>query len=216
MPALLTTPPDDPVPTAKSWLVEAESLGRRNANAIALASTDRTGRPSVRMVLVKELAPAGYLVFYTNYGSRKAAELEATGRAAAVLYWHELGRQVRFEGIVVRSPESESDAYFATRPRESQLSAWSSEQSRPLADPAELERRVARVAAEHRGDGSVSQQSLPRPEFWGGFRLWLDAIELWVEGAHRFHERVRYERRLAPKEAHSFTADRWRWQRLQP
>jgi len=215
MPALLPVPPDDPLPIAIRWLGEAEALGRRNANAIALASTDRTGRPSVRMVLVKGLAPAGYLVFYTNYGSRKAAELETTGRAAAVLYWHELGRQIRFEGVVVRSPALESDAYFATRPRQSQVSAWSSEQSRPLSDPAELERRAARIVAE-RGGGSSPQQPLPRPEFWGGYRLWIDALELWVEGAHRFHERVRYERRLEPTNTHSFVADSWRWQRLQP
>jgi pyridoxamine 5'-phosphate oxidase len=214
MPAFLPVPPDDPLPTAIRWLDEAEALGRRNANAIALATTDRTGRPSVRMVLAKDLVPAGYLVFYTNYGSRKAAELETTGRAAAVLYWHERGRQIRFEGVVVRSPAAESDAYFATRPRQSQLSAWSSEQSRPLSDPAELERRAARIVAE-RG-GSSSQQPLPRPEFWGGYRLWIDALELWVEGAHRFHERVRYERRLEPTNPHSFVADSWRWQRLQP
>lgn len=214
MPSLPTTLPDDPLPTVKGWLAEAEALGRRNTNAIALASTDRAGRPSVRMVLVKDLVAAGYLVFYTNYGSRKAVELEATGRAAAVIYWHELGRQVRFEGVVVRSPEAESDEYFATRPRQSQINAWSSEQSRSLADVGELERRAARVAVE-RGGGSP-EQALPRPAFWGGYRLWLDAVELWVEGAHRFHERVRYERRLEPKDAHSFTADRWHWHRLQP
>lgn len=213
MSSLPTPLPDDPLPTAKSWLAEAEALGRRNANAIALASTDRTGRPSVRMVLIKDLVPTGYLVFYTNYGSRKAGELDATGRAAAVIYWHELGRQIRFEGVVVRSPETESDAYFATRPRQSQINAWSSQQSRPLADMSELEHRAARVAAE-KGGGSASP--LPRPAFWGGYRLWLDALELWVEGAHRFHERVRYERRLTPKDAHSFAADRWHWQRLQP
>jgi pyridoxamine 5'-phosphate oxidase len=216
MPALLPTPPpDDPLPTAVRWLEEAEALGRRNANAIALASADRTGRPTVRMVLLKELAPAGYAVFYTNYGSRKAAELEATGRAAAVLYWHELGRQVRFEGVVVRSPAAESDAYFATRGRRSQVNAWSSEQSRPLGDPKDLERRATKVAAEHGGD-APTPRSLPRPEFWGGFRLWLDAVELWVEGKDRFHERVRYERRLEPKDGHTFDAGRWRWQRLQP
>jgi len=216
MPSLLPVqPPDDPLPTTARWLGEAEALGRRNANAIALASTDRAGRPSVRMVLLKELAPAGYMVFYTNYGSRKAAELEATDRAAAVLYWHELGRQIRFEGVIVRSPAAESDAYFATRPWRSQVNAWSSEQSRPLADPADLERRAAKLMAEYGGDPTTGKP-LPRPEFWGGFRLWLDAVELWVEGKDRFHERVRYERRLDPKDAHSFDAGHWHWQRLQP
>jgi pyridoxamine 5'-phosphate oxidase len=210
MPApLLTQPPADPVATAASWLADAEALGRRNANAMALATTDAAGRPSVRMVLLKELATAGYAVFYTNYGSRKATELTATRCAAAVLYWHELGRQIRFEGPVMRSPASESDAYFATRPWRSQLNALASEQSRPLVEPGALERRAAQLAAQ-------GARAFPRPDFWGGFRLWFDAVELWVEGADRFHERVRYERQLAAHVADGFMTGPWRWQRLQP
>ena len=147
MSSLLIPPPEDPVRAAAQWVGEAEALGRRNANAMALASADAAGSPSVRMVLLKELAPLGYAVFYTNYDSRKGAELAATGRAAAVLYWHELGRQVRFEGRVVRSPATESDRYFASRAPASQVNAWSSEQSRPLADPAALEERAAKIAA---------------------------------------------------------------------
>ncbi len=211
MPSLLIPPPEDPTRTAAQWLGEAEALGRRNANAMAIASVADDGRPSARMVLLKELAPPGYAVFYTNYGSRKAGELLSTGRAAAVLYWHELGRQVRFEGRVVRSPEAESDAYFASRPIPSQINAWSSEQSRPLTDGTSLEERAAQVAAAH-----PAGKPLPRPEFWGGFRLWFDAIELWVEGRDRFHERVRYERTLDAKDAHAFAAGRWSSQRLQP
>jgi pyridoxamine 5'-phosphate oxidase len=212
MPPLLTSPPDDPLPTAAEWLAAAEALGRRNANAVALATTDTTGRPSVRMVLLKELAPAGYGVFYSNYGSRKAADLSAVHRAAGVLYWHELGRQVRFEGVVVRSPPAESDAYFATRPWRSQLNAWSSEQSQPLDDPALLERRAAKIAA----DAGGAAKRLPRPDFWGGYRLWFEAVELWVEGQDRFHERVRYERQLERRDEHTFTAGRWLGRRLQP
>lgn len=211
MPSLLIPPPEDPVRTAAQWLGEAEALGRRNANAMAIASVAADGRPSVRMVLLKELAPPGYAVFYTNYGSRKAGELLSTGRAAAVLYWHELGRQVRFEGRVVRSPEADSDAYFASRPIPSQINAWSSEQSRPLPDGTSLEERAAQVAAAH-----PAGKGLPRPEFWGGFRLWFDAIELWVEGRDRFHERVRYERALDAKDPHAFAVGRWSSQRLQP
>src|SRR5262245_12727441 len=211
MSSLLIPPPDDPVRTGAQWLGEAEALGRRNANAMALASTDAAGRPSVRMVLLKELAPLGYAVFYTNYGSRKGTELLATRRAAGVLYWHELGRQVRFEGPVVRSPDAESDAYFATRPMPSQINAWSSEQSRPLPDPAALEERAAKIASTKPAAGPLS-----RPDFWGGFRLWLESIELWVEGRDRFHERVRYERRLEARDAYTFEAGRWNSQRLQP
>ena len=211
MTSLLIPPPDDPVRTASQWLGEAEAVGRRNANAMALATVDENGRPSARMVLLKELAPLGYAVFYTNYGSRKAGELLSTRRAAAVLYWHELGRQVRFEGPVVRSPEAESDAYFATRSRASQINAWSSEQSRPLLEPAALEERAAKIAST-----KPSSEELPRPDFWGGFRLWLESIELWVEGRDRFHERVRYERQLDARDAYTFETGRWNWQRLQP
>jgi pyridoxamine 5'-phosphate oxidase len=211
MASLLVPPPEDPVRAAAQWLGEAEALGRRNANAMALASVDEQGKPSVRMVLLKELAPLGYAVFYTNYGSRKSCELLATGKAAAVLYWHELGRQVRFEGPVVRSPAAESDAYFASRPRLSQVNAWSSEQSRPLVDLAALEERAAKIL-----DNDTAGRGLARPDFWGGFRLWLESIELWVEGRDRFHERVRYWRALDAKDAHTFEPGRWSWQRLQP
>ena len=217
---LPSPPPEDPVPTALRWLAEATALGRRNPNAMALATTDTDGRPAVRMVLLKELAPAGYAVFYTNYGSRKAAELAATGRAAAVLHWDELGRQVRFEGAVLRSPADESDAYFASRSWRSQVNAWSSEQSRPLTDPSELDRRAASKAAElgvrSRGDSPLAGRRLPRPEFWGGFRLWFDAVELWAEGADRFHERLRYRRELGAADQYAFHPSRWSWQRLQP
>jgi pyridoxamine 5'-phosphate oxidase len=211
MASLLIPPPEDPVRAAAQWLGEAEALGRRNPNALALASVDGAGQPSVRMVLLKELAPLGYAVFYTNYGSRKAQELLTTGKAAGVLYWHELGRQVRLEGPVVRSPDAESDAYFATRPLASQVNAWSSEQSRPLPDPATLEERAVKVAGTKPADGG-----LPRPDFWGGFRLWFTAVELWVEGRDRFHERVRYERHLDAHDAYTFKTGRWTWQRLQP
>ncbi len=211
MASLLIPPPEDPVRAAAQWLGEAEALGRRNANAMALASVDERGRPSVRMVLLKELAPLGYAVFYTNYGSRKSDELLSTGRAAAVLYWHELGRQVRFEGPVVRSPDAESDAYFASRSRPSQANAWSSEQSRPLAEPCRARGAGCQDRRHHTPD-----RGLARPDFWGGFRLWLEAVELWVEGRDRFHERVRYQRRLDARDAYTFEPGGWSSQRLQP
>src|SRR5918994_4505162 len=181
MASLLIPLPEDPVRTAAQWLGEAAALGRRNTDAMALASVDADGRPSARMVLLKELAPLGYAVFYTNYGSRKSVELESTRRAAAVLYWHELGRQIRFEGPVVRSPAAESDAYFASRPIASQVNAWSSEQSRPLLDPAALEERAARLVG-----SNAAGRALARPDFWGGFRLWLENVQLWGERGDRF------------------------------
>jgi len=202
------------------WLAEATARARRNPNAMALATVDATGHPSARMVLLKELVPAGYAVFYTNYGSRKAGELDATRRAAAVLYWDELGRQLRFEGAIVRSPVAESDAYFASRAWRSQLNAWSSEQSRPIDDPAELERRASAKAREvgvaAPGESPPPGLSLPRPAFWGGYRLWFDAVELWAEGADRFHERLSYRRELGAVQANEFRPGPWSWQRLQP
>lgn len=217
---LPSPPPEDPVPTAMHWLAQATALGRRNPNAIALATTDSAGMPSVRMVLLKELAPVGYAVFYTHYGSRKGAELAATGRAAAVMHWDQLRWQVRFEGAVLHSPAAESDSYFASRPWRSQVNAWSSEQSRPLADPTELDRRAASKAAElgvrAPGDSPLAGLRLKRPEFWGGFRLWFDTVELWAEGADRFHERLCYRRELGAADQYVFHPGRWSWQRLQP
>ncbi len=219
-PLLPAPPPDDPLPVAMLWLSEATARARRNPNAMALATVDATGRPSVRMVLLKELAAAGYAVFYTNYGSRKAGELDATRRAAAVLYWDELGRQLRFEGAIARSPVAESDAYFASRAWRSQVNAWSSEQSRPIADLAELDRRASTKSRElgvtAAGESPAPGQRLPRPESWGGYRLWLDAVELWAEGADRFHERLSYRRELGAAQGHEFRPGPWTWQRLQP
>lgn len=212
-------PPDDPLPTALAWLAAAHALPRANTNALALATVAGDGRPSARMVLLKELSPAGYAVFYTNYDSRKARELDATGRAAGICYWPELGRQIRLEGRVLRSPPAESDAYFATRQWRSQLNAWSSAQSRPLARLGDLARNAETRAQElgfELGAGPPPGVPIPRPPHWGGYRLWLDALELWVEGGSRFHERVRYERGLTPRDSHSYDAAAWRWQRLQP
>ena len=190
MDALPVPAPADPLPLAARWLEEAEARVSRNPWAMALATVAASGRPSVRYVLLKSLATAdGHAVFYTNYGSRKAAELDATGCAAAALYWPEVGRQLRLEGPVERSPAAESDAYFASRARLSQLNAWASAQSRPIASPQEMANRLAARTAEFSG-----QAEIPRPEGWGGYRLAIEAIEFWIEGADRFHERLRYER----------------------
>ena len=146
----------------------------------------------MRYVLLKHLSESeGHIVFYTNYESRKARELEETGRAAGALYWPEPGRQLRLEGKVERSPAAESDSYFASRPRASQLNAWASEQSRAIDAPdSVLDRRATREAE------FATNASIPRPANWGGYRLHLEAIEFWVEGTDRCHERLAY-RRLA-------------------
>jgi len=205
-------PPDDPLPLAQLWLDEAAASGRRNPWAMSLATVSQaTGQPSNRFVLLKGLdIDSGFAIFYTNYESRKALELEAVARSAAALYWPEAGRQLRLEGRVCRSPAAESDAYFATRPRESQLNAWASEQSQPL--PADglwpaLDRHV---------DEFDGRPSVPRPHHWGGYRLWLEGIEFWIEGSARFHERLRYERRLCDSADGGIGGEDWRHIRLQP
>lgn len=182
--------PGDPLPLAASWLADAEARVPKNPWAMALATVSDEGRPSLRYVLLKSLSTdRGFAVFYTNYGSRKAAELATNGRAAGALYWQELGRQLRLEGRAERSPETESDAYFASRARLSQLNAWASEQSQPMPSLATMSAQFEARRAEFAGSNPI-----PRPRHWGGYRLHLDAIEFWVEGADRFHERLRYER----------------------
>ena len=182
--------PGDPLPLAASWLADAEVRVAKNPWAMALATVSAAGRPSLRYVLLKSLSTdQGHVVFYTNYDSRKAAELEESGRAAGALYWPNLGRQLRLEGRAERSPEAESDAYFASRARPSQLNAWASEQSRPMTSLATLSAQLEARSAEF-----ADRDPIPRPRHWGGYRLHLDAIEFWVEGADRFHERLRYER----------------------
>lgn len=182
--------PDDPLPLADEWLTEAEEKVEINPWAMALASVSADGIPSVRFVLLKDLSTSeGFLVFYTNYSSRKAAELESAGTAAAALYWPCAGRQLRFEGRVERSPAAESDAYFASRSRGSQLNAWASDQSHAIESPEQMAARLATRAAEFGTDAPI-----PRPDGWGGYRLYIEAIEFWVSGEDRFHERLRYDR----------------------
>jgi pyridoxamine 5'-phosphate oxidase len=190
MPSLPEPAPSNPLPLVEQWLLDPKDGARKNPWAMALATVASDGRPSVRYVLLKHFsAGGGFLVFHTNYSSRKAAELEACPRAAAVLYWADLGRQLRFEGRVERSPAAESDAYFASRPRLSQLNAWASRQSERIESTAAMRSRVENHEIEFQG-----QASIPRPVHWGGYRLMIEALELWVEGNDRFHERLRYER----------------------
>jgi pyridoxamine 5'-phosphate oxidase len=216
--------PAEPLREAARWLDEARRAGaRRNPDAMSLATATKDGRPSVRMVLLKELCvESGYIVFYSNYRSRKAGEIESNARAAAALYWEDFGgRQLRVEGPVVRSPAHESDAYFATRPLDSQLNAWVSEQSRPVDDLEALQRRAAAKAAEFGIAESTRYDDagpgpLTRPEFWGGYRLWIESLELWLEGQGRFHRRFSYTRQLEPQDDFSFAAGSWTTQTLQP
>jgi pyridoxamine 5'-phosphate oxidase len=188
-----------PIQLLGSWLDEARAAGIPQADAMTLATASADGAPSARIVLLRGLDDRG-LVFYTNSESRKGRELLANPRAALVLHWEPLGRQVRVEGSVERIDDEESDAYFASRPLPSQLGAWASDQSRPIESREALMQRYAETA-ERFGDGPI-----PRPPHWYGFRVVPEAIEFWEHGAHRLHDRTRYARagaswiaeRLAP------------------
>jgi pyridoxamine 5'-phosphate oxidase len=176
---------------------------------MALATTTTDGRPSVRIVLCKKLvADPGYAVFFTNYDSRKGGELAANPHAAAVFHWDAFGRQVRLEGRVVLSPAEESDEYFASRALDSRIGAWASLQSQPLDSRKTLLKRVAHEAARF-------GTHVPRPPHWGGYRLWPETVELWIEGPFRVHDRARWVRTLEPS-GDAFAPGPWAAARLFP
>jgi len=189
----------DPVREVAAWYADAVAAGLPQPEAMALATVGRDGRPSVRMVLLRSHDERGF-TFFTNRESRKGAELAANPRAALVLYWQPLSRQVRIEGVIEELSSSESAEYFATRPRGSRIAAWASAQSRPVEDRAQLDRLYTEADARFRGG------DIPLPPFWGGYRVVPDAIELWHGRENRLHDRVRYER----------DPDGWSRIRLQP
>jgi pyridoxamine 5'-phosphate oxidase len=191
----------DPHVQFEQWLADAREAGLWEPDAIALATADAAGWPSVRMVLLKGHDERGF-VFFTNYESRKGADLAANARAALSVYWAPpLQRQVRVEGSVEIVTSTESAAYFRTRPRSSQVGAWASPQSRPVDDRGDLEQRVADVETRFAG-----VDDLPLPDFWGGYRVVPTAIEFWQGQQSRLHDRVLYER----------DGDGWRRVRLAP
>lgn len=210
--------PADPLPLVRAWLDQAfDRLAEHNPGAMTLASVDARGRPSARMVICRGFdAEDGWLVFYTDRTSHKAAMLDASPRAACVFYWEPLDRQLRVEGPVIRSPDSESDAYFERRPVGAQLAAWTSDQSQPLDSRDTLMRRYAELRARFGvPDDESSGGPLPRPPRWGGYRVWIERVEFWVGRRHRLHDRALYERELQPASA-GFRGGAWRVSRLQP
>ncbi|HXR19408.1 MAG TPA: pyridoxamine 5'-phosphate oxidase [Steroidobacteraceae bacterium] len=217
--------PPEPLELAAAWLDQAIREGvQPNPNAMVLATADQHGQPSARVVLCKEIRPQpGYLTFFSNYESRKGIELAANPRAAVVLHWDQLQRQVRIEGPVVLTSTAESDAYFASRAWQSRIGAWASRQSTAVASRTALAATVDRTAQrfgvpspmQSRDDAADPGMPIARPPYWGGYQLWAEAVELWVEGAARLHDRVRWTRSLEPDRA-GFTAGSWSALRLQP
>ena len=182
----------DPFALAQSWLTEAEAQEPNDPNAIALATVDADGLPNVRMVLLKEIE-ADAFVFYTNYGSQKGQEIAASGKAAFVLHWKSLRRQIRVRGLTEREEGPKADEYYASRSLKSRLGAWASDQSQPLSSREALMAEAAKVA--------VTKGPNPaRPPFWGGIRIRPVEIEFWADGAFRLHDRFRWVRSPDAKE----------------
>ena len=220
----LPTPlPADPLGVLAEWLATAAANRvQPHPDAMVLATADDAGRPSARVVLCKRCVPdPGFLVFCTDYGSRKARELDERGEAAGVFHWDRLGRQVRVEGRITRSPPAESDEQYAARAVPSRIAVWGSRQSRPLADREELIAAVSESAARHGIDWAAGGRlpepaaPIPRPEFWGGYRVWPERVELWVEGTGRLHDRALWSRALTPTDD-GFRGGDWRVSRLAP
>ena len=182
--------PSEPVVLFRRWYEEAERAGIRLPNAIALATASADGRPSIRHVLLRGVEDDGF-VFYTNHGSRKGVELAENPRAAFSVYWRELDRQISVTGDVAIVSAEESDAYFATRPREARIGAWASRQSSELTSRDELMERVATFEVRYQGD------DVPRPAFWGGYRIVPITVEFWQGRLHRLHDRFRYARSMS-------------------
>jgi pyridoxamine 5'-phosphate oxidase len=203
--------PGEPMTLLADWLAEAtRRADQPNPNSMVLATCE-DGQPGARVVLCKEIEPAGGSIrFVSNYESRKGRELASNPRAALVFHWDHLQRQARLEGAVDKASAADSDAYFATRPRDSQIGAHASRQSQPVESMAALRARALAVR-EQFGTGPV-----PRPEHWGGYIFWADAVELWVSGRARLHERARWTRELSAVCSPRRVAGPWSVTRLQP
>ncbi len=208
--------PANPMTVLQQWLSHALSHhGSNNPNKMVIASLQKLRgqlRPNARVVLCKSMDDtAGFLTFYTNYQSDKGMELTESPVASAVFHWDELGLQARVQGPITPSPEAESDAYFASRDKASQLGAWASQQSRPIHSRDELLSQFKEVEQRF-----AAVEAAPRPPHWGGYRLWADTVELWVNGEHRLHDRAQWVRELKPNKSGFYDGGPWSHQRLQP
>ncbi len=218
--------PHNPMHWADAWLNEAVAQAvQRNPWSMTLVTVNDKAQPSARVVLCKAfIADPGYLVFYTNYQSQKVLDLTRNSNVAVIFHWDALGRQIRIEGPAVLSPEEESEAYFATRDRGSQLGAWGSDQSMPIDSRQALLVQV-RDRAQELGvvvDDSLQpikgaqQEPIARPPHWGGVRIWAERIELWIEGTDRIHDRAAWQRTLTRETDFEFATGKWAGTRLQP
>ena len=210
--------PDDPMHQAKKWFDRTNSeKWQPNPNAMTLSTVDKNNAPSSRIVLCKYfVADPGYIVFFTNYNSRKGKEIRDNSEVSLVFHWDNIGRQLRIKGIAVYSPSSESDEYFASRNRGSQISAWGSNQSQPVESRSELIKQMNDKLDEFDNSGTHNEKEIPRPPHWGGIRVWAHEIELWMDGEDRVHDRARWTRKLKINQDNSFSTSKWIGTRLQP
>ncbi|WP_341366191.1 pyridoxamine 5'-phosphate oxidase [Yoonia sp. BS5-3] len=190
----------DPLAIAQQWLEDARETEPNDPNAMALSTVDDTGMPNVRMVLLKDIEANGF-VFYTNYNSQKGTELEHSAKAAFVLHWKSLRRQIRVRGLVSKEDGPQADTYYRSRSLKSRLGAWASQQSQPLSSREALMAEVAKVTMQKGTDPK-------RPPFWGGYRIAPIEIEFWSDGAFRLHDRFRWSRKAVD--------DGWEVTRLSP
>jgi pyridoxamine 5'-phosphate oxidase len=213
----------EPLQVALAWQSEARAAATQpNTNAMVLATVDGRGYPTARVVLAKEIVPVpGYLTFFTNYNSAKGQALDGAPRAAVVMHWDHLHRQVRVEGPIIRCTAVVSDEYFATRHWLSRLGAWASQQSQRIDSRASLQKMLDDTARRFGLAVPVAAQAtdpglaIPRPPHWGGYHLWAESVELWIEGAARIHDRLLYTRTLS-RSANGYAPGTWSVTRLQP
>lgn len=221
------TLPNQPMHLAKLWFDDAcLKKNQPNPNAMTLVTSSESNQPSARIVLCKSfIADPGYVVFFTNYRSRKGREIMHNPKVSLVFHWDQLGRQIRIEGKAILSSPEESDAYFKTRNLGSQLSAWGSDQSQPVESRKELIDQI-KCRADKLGliiensevslKDSENSTTLPRPPHWGGIQIWASTIELWMDGEDRVHDRAAWSRELKPTDNNIFSASKWLGTRLQP
>jgi len=211
----------NPLLLLQSWLNEAVELDLQpNPDTMAIATSNSQGLPNVRMVLCKEInTEEGYVVFYTNYNSVKSMEIKENPKCSALFHWDKLGYQIRIRGEILQSPDEENDAYFASRHLGSQVGAWASNQSDPVVDRQALDDQFRKILDRFNlTNESITrnEQKIPRPPHWGGYRLWIEEIEFWLNQKDRLHDRLHFRRVLTISSEGIETEKKWAVKRLQP
>ena len=211
----------NPLLLLQSWLNEAMALDLQpNPDTMAIATSNSQGLPNVRMVLCKEInTEEGYVVFYTNYNSVKSLEIKENPKCSALFHWDKLGYQIRIRGEILQSPDEENDTYFASRHLGSQVGAWASNQSNPVEDREALDDQFKKILDRFNLTSESitrNEQKIPRPPNWGGYRLWIEEIEFWLNQKDRLHDRLHFRRALTISSEGIETEKKWTVKRLQP